>query len=649
MWPAHPSQHHREEDRRARPRTDCGLRHSRPESRCRPRRFGQTDFFFRNSADIRGTITCWCRPSEPPSSNWLVVVDKARMKIELANRIRELPPYLFARIDALKNEERKKGKDLIDLGIGDPDLPTPPHIVEALAEAARDPATTATRRTSGMEDFRKAAADFMKTRFGVTVDPQQGGHLRHRLEGGDRPLPVRVRQPGRRRALPRPGLPGLRDADPLRRRRAVLPAAAPRERLPARPRRHPGRRRAAGEDPLDQLPEQPDRGAGRARASTRRWSPSRRSTTSSSPATSPTARCTTRRRRASFLETPGAREVGIEFHSLSKTYNMTGWRVGWACGNADARRRARPGEDQRRLGLLRRRPARRRSPRCRGDQALRRPAARDLPRAARRPVRRARQGRLRRARSPKASFYTLVANPKGLSSIEFAARLLTEAGVVATPATGFGAVGRGLRAPDRVRRQGAPRRGGRAAREAQALALSGDAMPRPHRHLAGRSGGDRAGDRRARAGRAAGRGRRRVTATRACWRARRRPRASPAPAAARVRAVTQLAPADEVTPGNAERRRRAGAARLPRRGDGRRAGRRGGGARDRADLEGVDRARRVRVPRAHRVPGRARRRRRVRDDAGRAVAARDRRDDARGAPGRAAPADRRRQSPRRSG
>ena len=60
------------------------------------------------------------------------------MKIELAHRIRELPPYLFARIDALKNEERKKGKDLIDLGIGDPDLPTPAHIIAALTEAARD-------------------------------------------------------------------------------------------------------------------------------------------------------------------------------------------------------------------------------------------------------------------------------------------------------------------------------------------------------------------------------------------------------------------------------------------------------------------------------------------------------------------------------
>jgi len=95
------------------------------------------------------------------------------MKIELANRIRELPPYLFARIDALKNEERKKGKDLIDLGIGDPDLPTPPHIVAALAEAARDPGTHRYPSYVGMEDFRKAAAGFMKTRFGLTFDPQR--------------------------------------------------------------------------------------------------------------------------------------------------------------------------------------------------------------------------------------------------------------------------------------------------------------------------------------------------------------------------------------------------------------------------------------------------------------------------------------------
>jgi len=93
------------------------------------------------------------------------------MKIELAHRIRELPPYLFAKIDALKNEERKKGRDLIDLGIGDPDLPTPSHIVEALANAGRDPSTHRYPSYVGMEDFRRAAAGFMKTRFGLTMDP----------------------------------------------------------------------------------------------------------------------------------------------------------------------------------------------------------------------------------------------------------------------------------------------------------------------------------------------------------------------------------------------------------------------------------------------------------------------------------------------
>src|SRR4051812_46183881 len=93
------------------------------------------------------------------------------MKIELANRIRELPPYLFAHIDALKQEERKKGRDLIDLGIGDPDLPTHPHIVEALATAAREGRNHRYPSYVGMLEMRQAAATFMNARFGVEVDP----------------------------------------------------------------------------------------------------------------------------------------------------------------------------------------------------------------------------------------------------------------------------------------------------------------------------------------------------------------------------------------------------------------------------------------------------------------------------------------------
>ncbi len=201
------------------------------------------------------------------------------MKIELAHRIRELPPYLFAKIDALKNEERKKGRDLIDLGIGDPDLPTPAHIVEALATAGRDPGTHRYPSYVGMEDFRRAAADLHEDPLRADVRSGARGDLRDRVEGSDRALSVRVREPRRHRALPRPGLSGLRDAHALRGRRAVLSAAAARERLPAGPRRDPRRRRAAREGPVDQLSEQPDRRSGRARASTKRSSRSRRRTT----------------------------------------------------------------------------------------------------------------------------------------------------------------------------------------------------------------------------------------------------------------------------------------------------------------------------------------------------------------------------------
>jgi LL-diaminopimelate aminotransferase len=144
----------------------------------------------------------------------------------------------------------------------------------------------------------------------------------------------------------------------------------------------------------------------------------------------------------SFLETPGARDVGIEFHSLSKTYNMTGWRVGWACGNAKlvaGLGQVKTNVDSGVFEAVQHAAI----AALDGDQA---------PVAHQREIYRERRdvlcGGLKAAGfdvlTPPASFYTLVANPKGLSSIEFASRLLTEAGIVATPATGFGPSGEGF-------------------------------------------------------------------------------------------------------------------------------------------------------------------------------------------------------------
>ncbi|MBQ0107393.1 MAG: aminotransferase class I/II-fold pyridoxal phosphate-dependent enzyme, partial [Methanocorpusculum sp.] len=90
-----------------------------------------------------------------------------------AERLNNLPPYLFARIDKIKADLRAKGVDLIDLGVGDPDLPTPQHIVDALCAAAKNPENHHYPDYLGMREYRKAVADWYKTRFNVTLDPDK--------------------------------------------------------------------------------------------------------------------------------------------------------------------------------------------------------------------------------------------------------------------------------------------------------------------------------------------------------------------------------------------------------------------------------------------------------------------------------------------
>jgi LL-diaminopimelate aminotransferase len=362
------------------------------------------------------------------------------MKIELANRIRELPPYLFARIDALKNEERKKGKDLIDLGIGDPDLPTHPHIVAALAEAARDPSTHRYPSYAGMEDFRKAAAEFMRSRFGLSFDHQKEVICVIGSKEAIAHFPFAFVNPGDVVLCPDPGYPvyatltrfagGEPYFVPLRRENgflpdldAIPPAVAKRAKILWI--NYPNNPTAALAAPgfyekVVAFAKKNDVIVASDLAYSEMYY----------EAPPP-----------SFLETPGAREVGIEFHSLSKTYNMTGWRVGWACGNATlvgGLGQVKTNVDSGCFDAVQRAAIAALS----GDQAA---VARQ--RAIYRERRDVLCGGLAKAGfdvlTPKASFYTLIANPKGVSSIDFASRLLTEAGIVATPATGFGPSGEG--------------------------------------------------------------------------------------------------------------------------------------------------------------------------------------------------------------
>jgi LL-diaminopimelate aminotransferase len=361
------------------------------------------------------------------------------VNIELAARIGAIPPYIFAHIDALKDEERAKGKDLIELGIGDPDLPTPPHIVRALQAAAADAGTHRYPAYVGLPAFRAAAARYFARRFGVKVDPDREVMTLIGSKEGIAHFPLACVDPGDVVLVPDPGYPVYATTTrflggevfpmPLRREHGFLPdlAAIP-EGVARRAKlmwlNYPNNPTAALATPefyrqVVEFAHRYDVIVASDNAYAEMWY--------EEPA-------------GSFLETPGAMECGIEFHSLSKTYNMTGWRLGFAVGNAalrDALLKVKTNLDSGAFDAVQRAGA----AALDGDQACV-----DEMRRVYRERRDALCDGLARAGydviRPAATFYVLLAT-KGIPAMDFTLRLLRDAGVVVTPATGFGPGGEG--------------------------------------------------------------------------------------------------------------------------------------------------------------------------------------------------------------
>ncbi|HLU69001.1 MAG TPA: LL-diaminopimelate aminotransferase [Kofleriaceae bacterium] len=363
------------------------------------------------------------------------------MSARLAQRIRDLPPYLFARIDELKNEARAKGADIIDLGVGDPDLPTPPHIVAELARAAAEPKHHRYPSYQGLLDFRRAAAEYYQRRWGVNLDPAREVVALIGSKEGIAHFPVAFVDPGDLVLVPDPGYPvyeigtrfagGVVERVPLRRESGFLPdlKAIPAE-LARRAKilwvNYPNNPTAA----IAPRSFYADLVA---------WARDNQVIIASDNAYADVYYG--QHAPESILSVPGAREVAIEFYSLSKTYNMTGWRVAFACGNADlvaGLGKVKTNVDSGVFEAVQRAAIAALS----GDQSC----VAEL-RSVYRERRDVLCGGLAAAGfdvlTPEASFYTLVANPPGYSSMEFAARLLGEAHIVGTPATGFGACGEG--------------------------------------------------------------------------------------------------------------------------------------------------------------------------------------------------------------
>jgi len=361
--------------------------------------------------------------------------------MKLARRIEALQPYLFVEINKKIAEKKAKGEDVVSFAIGDPDIPTPPHIIKRLCEAAQDPANHRYPESAGMPELRQAIADWYKRRFNVTLDPatevlpligsKEGiGHIAFCfIDPGDTALVPDPAYPvysigtqlagGRPYYLPLkaengflPNLKGIQDF--ILKKTKVLWLNYPNNPTGA----------VAGLDFFNQAAEFAKQNnilichdGPYSEVAYDGYQP------------------------VSFMQAEGAKEVAVEFHSLSKTYNMTGWRIGMVVGNADA------------IGALR---------------TLKSNLDSGIPQAIQYMAIEALNGPqdcvtehnaiYQRRRDlicevlnkiglevtvPKASLYIWAKVPEGYNSVELTTDLLDTVGVAVTPGVGYGRSGEG--------------------------------------------------------------------------------------------------------------------------------------------------------------------------------------------------------------
>ena len=361
---------------------------------------------------------------------------------EPADRLKRLPPYLFAEIDRKKREVRARGVDVIDLGIGDPDLPTPPHVIQALQRAAEDPENHRYPSYEGMLAFRQAVADWYAKRFNVRLDPEQEVLTLIGSKEGTAHMPLAFVNPGDVVLVPDPGYPvyaagtwfagGETHFMPLRRENgflpdldAIPPEAARRAKLMYLNYPNNPTAAVAGRDFFAEVVK---------------FARSHRVLVCHDLMYSELK--FDGFEPPSFLEIEGAREVGVEFHSLSKTYSMTGWRLGFCVGNGAALAGLGKVKTNVDSGVFQ-------AVQCAGIAALTGPQ--ELPEQYRRTYQRRRDVVVQGLKAlgwdvdiPKGTFFVWAPVPGGLDSRRFATRLLDEVGVVVTPGIGFGPSGEGF-------------------------------------------------------------------------------------------------------------------------------------------------------------------------------------------------------------
>ena len=255
--------------------------------------------------------------------------------IEVAERVRRLPPYLFAQINRLMYEKRRAGDDVIDLGMGNPSDPPQDLVVEKLAEAARDPKNHGYSEAMGILSLRReVAAKYFKV-HGVRLDPQREVVVCLGSKEGFSHLCLALVGPGDTAIVPAPSYPAHLYAVALAAANAILLEVTQTRKAAGQRRLHLPPHGAAAESVDPQLPAQSlDH---RGRAGILRGSGQTGETLRLHGHQRPGLRRHRLRRLqdAQFSGRPGARDVGVELTTMSKGYNMAGWRIGFCAGNAE--------------------------------------------------------------------------------------------------------------------------------------------------------------------------------------------------------------------------------------------------------------------------------------------------------------------------
>ena len=361
--------------------------------------------------------------------------------MQFSERMNRVPPYLFVQISRKIAEKKAQGIEVISFGIGDPDIPTPDYVVDALGDASHDPPNHRYPESEGLPEFREGVADWYLRRFGVELDPEKEvisligakegiGHVAFCfLDAGDVAL------------VPDPGYPVYA--------MGTLFAGGESYMLPL----------TEQNDWLPDLDSIPDDVARKAKLLWLNYPNNPTGAVTDLDYFSKAIEfaktydiavmhdaCYTEvaydgYRPPSFLQAKGAMDVGIEFHSLSKSYNMTGWRIGMAVGNAEMIEALLTIKSNLDSGV---------------PQAVQHMAIEAMKRPLesvddRNNVYQARRDRIvpvlkdmgMKAQSPKAGLYIWAGVPEGYTSAEFAEKLLEDTDVLMIPGGNYGAAGEG--------------------------------------------------------------------------------------------------------------------------------------------------------------------------------------------------------------